>query len=154
MNIEQLKALAGLCISVPLSRSIAEVEQAGEAILELLDGIAELEDMNAQLREQNTAVDQACADLERELEAVRKDAEWRSIDTAPDSMSEVVVVRFVNSDGEECHEFDYKEDGCWIRWHEHAEHVEVIGGHGVSYTPPYVHWMPLPPAPDAAKEQG
>lgn len=93
------------------------------------------------------------AELEQQLEALRKDAGWRPIETAPDSMSEIVVVRFVNSDGEECHEFDYREDGCWIRWHEHAEHVEVIGGHGVSYTPPYKHWMPLPPKPDAAKEQ-
>ncbi len=42
MNIEQLKALAGLCISIPLSRSTTEVEQAGEAILALLDEIAEL----------------------------------------------------------------------------------------------------------------
>ena len=28
-----------------------------------------------------------------------------------------------------------------------AEHVEVIGGHGVSYTPPYKHWLQLPAAP-------
>jgi hypothetical protein len=44
--------------------------------------IAEMEEMNAQLRGQNTAVDKACADLEahieqleRELGTVRKDAE-------------------------------------------------------------------------------
>jgi hypothetical protein len=93
------------------------------------------------------------AELERELEAVRKDAGWRAIETAPDTMTGTVVVRWVNSDGEECRELDYKEDGCWIGWHEHAEHVEIIGGHGVSYTPPYTGWMPLPPPPDAAKEK-
>lgn len=112
-------------------------------------GVPDVDD----LRDRLVAISSAVAELEQQLEALRKDAGWRPIETAPDSMSEIVVVRFVNSDGEECHEFDYREDGCWIRWHEHAEHIEVIGGHGVSYTPPYKHWMPLPPKPDAAKEQ-
>lgn len=40
-----------------------------------IDRIAELEEMNAQLREQNTAVDQACAEFERELEAEREDVQ-------------------------------------------------------------------------------
>lgn len=40
----------------------------------LLQRIAELEEMNAQLREQNTEVDKSCAELERQLEEARKDA--------------------------------------------------------------------------------
>ena len=126
----------------------------------LLERIAELERHNKALvdRRQHDVADikdgvKKLDALERELEAVRKDAGWRPIETAPDTMTGTVVVRWVNSDGEECRELDYKEDGCWIGWHEHAEHVEIIGGHGVSYTPPYTGWMPLPPPPDAAKEK-
>lgn len=81
--------------------------------------------------------------LRAELEKVR----WQPIETAPQDMTECVVVRWVDSEGQEHQDFDYKEDGCWMRWHDHAAHVEVIGGHGVSYTPPYQHYMPLPAAP-------
>lgn len=72
---------------------------------------------------------------------------WQPIETAPDDMTEPVLVFWIDSDGAPMREFDYKEDGCWIGWHEHAEHVHVIGGHGVSYTPPYTSWMQLPPPP-------
>jgi hypothetical protein len=75
------------------------------------------------------------------------DARWQPIETAPQDMTECVVVRWVDGDGQEHQDFDYTEDGCWVGWHEHAEHVEMIGGHGVSYTPPYQHYMPLPAAP-------
>ncbi|MBQ0917504.1 Lar family restriction alleviation protein [Hydrogenophaga aromaticivorans] len=80
---------------------------------------------------------------------------WQPISTAPDDMTEPVMVFWIDSDGAPMREFDYKEDGCWMGWHEHAEHVHVIGGHGVSYTPPYTHWMPLPspPAEQAQKEE-
>lgn len=71
--------------------------------------------------------------------------EWQPIETAPESMDECVVVGWLDDEGLPRTEFDYKEDGCWIKWHEHAEHTEVIGGHGVSYTPPYTHWIKLPP---------
>ena len=81
--------------------------------------------------------------LRAELEKVR----WQPIETAPQDMTECVVVRWVDGDGQEHQDFDYTEDGCWVGWHEHAEHVEMIGGHGVSYTPPYQHYMPLPAAP-------
>lgn len=46
-----------------------------QKISQHIDRIAELEEMNAQLREQNTAVDQACAEFERELEAEREDVQ-------------------------------------------------------------------------------
>ncbi|HET8695770.1 MAG TPA: hypothetical protein VFM33_13945 [Aquabacterium sp.] len=81
--------------------------------------------------------------LRAELEKVR----WQPIETAPQDMTECVVVRWVDSDGQEHQDFDYTEDGCWMRWHDHAEHAEAIGGHGVNYTPPYQHWMPPPPPP-------
>lgn len=73
--------------------------------------------------------------------------EWQPIETAPDDMDAIVVVRWTDNEGAEQHDFDYKEEGCWRNWHDRAEHTEIIGGHGVSYTPPYEHWMPLPPPP-------
>jgi hypothetical protein len=73
------------------------------------------------------------------------------IETAPDDT--LVVVAWMDADGQECHAFDYREDGCWMNWHDRAEHVEVIGGHGVSYTAPYTHWLPIPPLPQPPKEQ-
>jgi chromosome segregation ATPase len=62
----------------------------------LMERIKELKEMNAQLREQNTAVDKACADLEahveqleRELEALRKDAErYRWLKSQPERCPE------------------------------------------------------------------
>lgn len=72
---------------------------------------------------------------------------WQPIETAPENTGGLVVVRWLDSDGAVCNELDHTDDGCWMGWHEHAEQVEIIGGHGVSYTPPYTHWMPLPDAP-------
>lgn len=83
---------------------------------------------------------------------------WMPIETAPEG--QMVVVGWLDpEDAEhpERHDFDLLEDGCWRQWHERAEHVEVIGGHGVSYTPPYTVWMPVSPIPtssaDSSKEQ-
>ena len=73
-------------------------------------------------------------------------AGWLPIETAPENTVREVVVQWMDSDGVVHRDLEYREDGCWMRWHDHAEHVEVIGGHGVSYTPPYREWMPLPPA--------
>ena len=85
--------------------------------------------------------------LRAEVERLRKPMTWQSIETAPEDMDRCVVVRWKDSEGNEQHDLDYTEDGTWRHWHDRAEHVEMIGGHGVSYTPPYRHWMPLPPAP-------
>lgn len=79
---------------------------------------------------------------------------WRPIETAPENMTTPVVVFWLDSDSNECHDFDCREDGCWMRWHNHAEHTEVIGGHGVSYTPPYTGWMPLPATKAPADGEG
>lgn len=74
---------------------------------------------------------------------------WLPIASAPEHSNCPVVVFWRNEDGDEMHDFDYTEDGCWMKWHEHADHVHCVGGHGVSYTPPYTHWMPLPAPPEA-----
>lgn len=92
---QKLRALADQCICHPVSRSIEEIEAAGEAIKSLLEELqtlrsertawrvtaenaeAELKlinEMNDQLREQNTAVDEACARLEAAVKQARIDA--------------------------------------------------------------------------------
>lgn len=73
---------------------------------------------------------------------------WQDIATAPEG--QMVVVGWLDhedTEHPERHDFDLLEDGCWQQWHEHAEHVEIIGGHGVSYTPPYTVWMPVSSIP-------
>ena len=75
---------------------------------------------------------------------------WQPIETAPENMARLVAVFWRDADGEPRHELDRTEDGCWQWWHDQAEHVEIIGGHGVSYTPPYTHWHELPADPEAA----
>lgn len=76
--------------------------------------------------------------------------QWLPIESAPDDMTRCVVVRWTDAEGQEHTDLDYKEDGCWMGWHEHAEHVQMIGGHGVSHTLPYAQWLQLPPADGAA----
>ena len=76
---------------------------------------------------------------------------WMPIETAPENSDRPVIVFWRDADGEEHRCLDYTEDGCWMEWHNHAEHVEIIGGHGVSYTPPYTHWLPNLPAPQGDK---
>ena len=80
---------------------------------------------------------------------------WRPIATAPEG--QMVVVGWLDQEDHEHperHDFDLLEDGCWQQWHERAEHVEVIGGHGVSYTPPYTVWMPVSPIPTTSAGSG
>ena len=81
-------------------------------------------------------------------------SQWRPIETAPKDMQECVVVRWVDGEGNELCDFDYREDGCWMIWHDHAERAEMIGGNGVSYTAPYQGWMPLPAAPSEPTKEG
>lgn len=78
---------------------------------------------------------------------------WQPIETAPENTEREVVVQWMDSDGAICRDLDYREDGCWMGWHNHAEHVEVIGGHGVSYTPPYTEWMPIPAPQQGSKTE-
>ncbi|AFU45855.1 hypothetical protein C380_10770 [Acidovorax sp. KKS102] len=80
---------------------------------------------------------------------------WQDIATAPEG--QMVVVGWLDhedTEHPERHDFDLLEDGCWQQWHERAEHVEVIGGHGVSYTPPYTVWMPVSPIPTSPADSG
>ena len=71
-------------------------------------------------------------------------ATWLPISEAVEG--ELVVVGWrdpLDTEHPDRHRFDWLEDGCWHEWHEHAEYVEMIGGHGVSYTPPYTHFKRL-----------
>ena len=128
--------------------------------LEALD----LDDIAAELRRQHARI----ADLEAQLSAIgaggleplrprqclhdiSEPSGWQPIETAPEG--QMVVVGWFDPedhDTPERHDFDSLEDGCWQKWHEHAEYVEVIGGHGVSYTAPYTSWMPVPAIPSTS----
>lgn len=89
---------------------------------------------------------------EPKLSELQPDA-WQPIETAPSGV--LVVVFWRNGEGEDMHEFDYIEDECWMKHHDYHDHVVCIGGWGVSETPPYTHWMPLPPPPaDLARQEG
>lgn len=79
--------------------------------------------------------------------------DWNPIDTAPPR--EVVAVYWVDREGEERHDLDFWDEGVWSGWHDHAEHTEIIGGHGVPYAAPYTHWKRLgaPSSPSVAAEE-
>jgi predicted RNase H-like nuclease (RuvC/YqgF family) len=57
--------------SRPMASHVVGFARAIEA--PLVERIAEMEEMNAQLREQNTAVDKACADLEAHIEQLERE---------------------------------------------------------------------------------
>lgn len=105
----------------------------------LLKRIAELEQANAEFSQRQEWWNEKMFQLERELEAVRKDAGWQPIETAPRDKTTVALLR-LNDDGSFTYGHGYymPMDG-WRCWAHHA------------YKPP-THWMPLPP-PDAAKER-
>jgi hypothetical protein len=80
--------------------------------------------------------------LERELEAVRKDAEWRPIETAPKDGTAVLV-----SEGRFCYCVEWNEEFDW--WAVDDNKLGPFRLRGAAPT----HWMPLPPPPDAVKEK-
>lgn len=114
--------------------------------------------------------DKRIAELERELEAVRKDAQWRPIETAPKDGTVILLGRPADDDQ------DIAAVSVPGRWFEGYEDSVDDMGHNdgfmdlefQQFTCPRrfgaekyrtegnqpTHWMPLPPAPDAAKEQG
>ena len=101
------------------------------------------------------------AELERELEAVRKDAGWRPIETAPKDgtlfLCWVSAVRYGETDEGQPYQQDVSQaDFC--NWCTQADIPDCgwfdpcCGQIGDSQA--VTHWMPLPLPPDAAKEQG
>lgn len=108
--------------------------------------------------EHDEAMAQMAADAERAHAEMVRDAKlwraaqerqgedrWLPIETAPENMDRPALVFWIDAEGQEHQDIDYTEDGCWMGWHNHAEHVHMIGGHGVSDTPPYTHWQPINP---------
>lgn len=74
--------------------------------------------------------------------------EWQPIATAPEG--KLVVVCWRDDDGNEMHDFDYFEDGAWMKWSEHYEwaySVAPAGSHMPRERAPYTHWIGLPEAP-------
>ena len=121
-NINQLNSAIESAATAPRLKRIAEIER-------------ELETERAvSFRDQ-------VAQLERELEAVRKDAGWRAIDTAPKDGTAVLV-----SEGRFCYCVEWNEEFDW--WAVDDNKLGPFRLRGQAPT----HWMPLPPPPDAAKE--
>lgn len=79
--------------------------------------------------------------------------EWQPIETAPDG--DIVVVGWLDDDDHETperHDFDYKEDGVWVKHEDlYQEFCAVAppGSRGPREQAPYTHWMAVPPLPEA-----
>lgn len=78
---------------------------------------------------------------------------WQPIETAPSDT--LVVVGYLDSEDQETperHDFDWKEDGCWMQHHDRREHAEMVAPPGStlpSERAPYTHWLAVPPIPGA-----
>jgi len=86
------------------------------------------------------------ADLERELEAVRKDAGWRDIETAPKDGTAILLAyklwpQFPSGPYGEVAQWD----DFYCGWAGALPETQSDAA--------FSHWMPLPPPPDAAKEK-
>lgn len=72
---------------------------------------------------------------------------WQPIETAPEGV--LVVVGWLDSeDSEERHDFDWKEDGCWLNHEDSYQEFCAVappGSRGPKETAPYTHWLELPP---------
>jgi hypothetical protein len=149
---EQIAAIGeehGLCTRVEDAAYIADmlwfdgelftfaraVESAATA--PLLERIAELERDMAAMTAKLTVERSHSA----ELEALRKDAGWRPIETAPKNTNVLVVSELGNI---WMAQFRFVGPRIGEAWRT------SLGS--LAFRP--VLWMPLPPAPDAAKEQG
>ena len=77
---------------------------------------------------------------------------WLPIDTAP---TDVLVVVFwldpTDPEHPERYDFDYLEEGVWVKHAEEYEHFLCVappGSRAPSEKAPYSHWMPLPQKPE------
>lgn len=80
--------------------------------------------------------------------------EWQPIETAPEG--DLVVVLWMDpTDPEhpERYDFDYLEDGVWVKHAENYEYFVCVappGSRGPSEKAPYTHWLTIPKAPAIA----
>ncbi|WP_322083960.1 hypothetical protein [Burkholderia sp. BCC1972] len=89
--------------------------------------------------------------LERDVQAARLIApgtdQWQPISSAPDNV--LVVVFWLDSEDEknpERYDFDYIEEGGWVKWNDHyewAHSVALAGSRLPREQPPYTHWKAL-----------
>jgi hypothetical protein len=121
---------------------------ARAATAPLLKRIAELERELA--TERSVSFRDQVAQLERELEALRKDAVWQPIETAPKDGTQVLL--FYKGAGE----FVAKRVSAGVFVPEYpinGIYSDVwLCPRGVLTPSQPLMWMPLPPPPDAAKE--
>ena len=74
---------------------------------------------------------------------------WQPIETAPSDT--LVVVGWLDAEDEENperHDFDYKEDGVWVKHEDLYQEfccVAPPGSRGPKEIAPYTHWLVVPP---------
>ena len=79
---------------------------------------------------------------------------WKTIETAPEGV--IVVVGWLDdedSETQERHDFDCKEDGVWMRHEDNFQEfcsVAPPGSRGPRETAPYTHWLEVPKIPRAS----
>lgn len=78
-------------------------------------------------------------------------SEWQPISTAPEG--ELVVVGWLDPEDEtnpERHDFDFREDGVWVKHADNYEHFICVappGSRGPREEAPYTHWSKIQPIP-------
>jgi len=134
------------------------MQQARELVEKLDSAAASWPTVYASDREIISLLLAAATTLESLREAALRAApEWQPIDTAPEGR--LVVVGWLDSEDShypENYEFDYLEDGLWVKHEDCVEHADAVAPPGSKLPkeqPPYQWWMDLPAFP-AARPQG
>lgn len=131
-----------------LAETVAALEGLSKATAETLRArVAELERELAFAKENSSsyraflAIREENNELRAQLTAAK--ADWQPIATAPKDGTHVLVgiAGLDRSTGEA-----YHANGAWFTW-DSATHTRTV------YTTPPTHWLPLPPAPTAARAQ-
>lgn len=83
------------------------------------------------------------------------DDNWLPIESAPEKTPLIVGWHDMDDvDNPDRHCFDYKEDGVWWKHEEMYEDflsAAPPGSRGPKETPPYTHWLAIPPLPAPPK---
>lgn len=78
-------------------------------------------------------------------------SEWQPISAAPEGRLLVVLwLDKTDKRNPERHDFDYLEDGVWVKHADNYDHFLCVappGSSGPSEDAPYTHWLLIPDAP-------
>ena len=151
--MQQASDRVGDAVEFAKKAEMLERELATERAVSFRDQVAQLEQRNRDLwedvqrfRAHALNEKEARMALERELEAVRKDAGWRDIETAPKDGTAILLAyklwpQFPSGPYGEVAQWD----DFYCGWAGALPETQSDAA--------FSHWMPLPPPPDAAKEK-